>query len=789
MKFRRQYLHRPTILSCALLAVAPLSAQVSEGQQREASPLTADPARDLFEAASLAFAEGAEAKKQAKKEIAYESSIRNFQRFITKFPRDPRVPQAQLYIAACQEKLGRPDAAISTYLALARSEASGPLAAAACQKLATTYYQAGKYQSALKFYRQLTSLTPKPETRHYALYRQALCLQKLDLKDELKVALRAVVFDKGSPFQERARAAIASLYQKEGEKKRAYENYRLLADAREPKIASEAILQSALLARELGDEVAAAQWFQRILITPSLAKWHGKARLTLMATAFENEDFGTVISLFGSHAGKLPQSEESQMLAMAAESYRKSGQQELANGLYARLSKISPDKSQAFDASYVVLTNQYQSGAGSFFRAAEDFLRKFEKAYNEDPRVDNVHLMLAEKYYDSRNFAKAARQYSQINLRRIDAANVARLRYRLAFARMKSGDEKGARDSFSVFLQKHPEDALVPRALAHRGALQLQLGVEAGAQKDFESLLGRTQDRDLSLQALTGLAELYRKQADYVQLIRTHERLLSEFPKRSVRDQAASHFVLGWAYFQQEALDKALPKFRQARELNPKGLGKDATLHIALVHFARQDEAALRPELDRLLREFPDSSLPKPVYAWLGSKLAAGGTYEEAWKYLVLAVDSRKPTETKDVVWKAYTKTAEALGKYQEALTATSYLIPREKSAYLRAILIHRKAKAHLGLRDFAKASQAATEALELKPQGELNAEIRLTLGDIERIQGHTDEALSHYVVVAELIGKGSTKETALRRAIDAFEVKGDAVSQAEAKRYRKLLK
>lgn len=779
-------------LGLALLSPGDLRAQNAPNNGipgEEEAPLTADPARDLFEAATLAYAEGAEAKDPQKQKIAYESSIRNFQRFVTSFPNDARVPRARFFIASCQEKLGNPDAAIASYLALARSDADGALAAAACQKVATTYYEAGNFEAAAEFFTKLSAIAPQAETRHYALYQRALCFQKLERNDELKEALRAVVFDDGSPFQDRARAAIAALYSKNGEKKRAYDNYRLLIDSKEPKIASEAILQSALLARELGDEETAAKGFQLILSTPGLSKWHGKARLTLMSSAFEKQDYDTVLALFGQNQAKLPQDEEAQMLAMAAESYRKTGREELANGLYARLSKVSPNQGQAFDAGYVVLTNQYQSGNQNFFQAGEDFLRKYEAAHNDDPRIDNVHLMLAERYYDIRSFAKAAQQYGSINLRRIDPANIARLRYRLAFARMKSGDQKAARDSFSVFLEKHPEDQLVPRALAHRGTLQLALGSETAAQKDFEALLSRAQNSDLRLQALTGLAELYRKQNNYSQLVTIHGRLLSEFPKRSVRDRAASHFVLGWAHFRQDDFEKALPQFLKARELNPKGLGKDATLHLALVHFARRDEAALQPEMDRLLREFPQSELPRPISAWLGAKRAEEGSFEEAWRYLSLAVTPNKPAETKDGVWKAYAKAAEGLGKHREVLTATNYLIPREKSAYLQAVLIHRKAKALLGLREFDAATEAATAGLELKPQGELNANLRLTLGDIERIQGNVEEALSYYVVVAELVGTGRSKDTAIRRTIDAYESMGDAASLAEAKRYRALLK
>ena len=580
--------------SCLTFTAVAQEAPPAIPEPPAAPPLKADPARDLYEAAQLAYAEAKAAKNAKAKKLAYESSLRTFERYRKAFPNDSRATEAQFYIASCYEKLGNQDQALSVYTALANSGAAGPLVEAAAQQVANTYYKNKKYAEAEPLFARLAKVATKPETRHVALFQRALCLQQLDRNDDLKNALRAVVFDEGSPYQEKARVAIAANYAKTGETSRAYANYKILTDSKDSKIASDSILQSALLARELGKSAEATAWFETILATPSLKKWHGKAQLTLMSEAYDAKDLPRVAKLYERGNYKLPRDQDAQRIAMAAEAYRQLGDGETANKLYERLSKVSTNKSQAFDAAYAVLTREYKKGQASFFKAGEDFLKRYEKNHNEDPRVDNVHLMLAEKYSAARKYREAVRQYSEINLSRIDASNISRVRYRLAYSRLKTGDRKGARDSFNVFLSKHPNDKNAVRALAHRAGLNVALGADDAAVTDYEQLLSRTKEPELRLQALSGMAELYRKKENFPQLIAIHQRLLKEFPSRASRDVAASHFILGWSYFKQDEKDLALPEFIKARQMNPSGLGKDSTIHLALIYFAKQDQAAFK---------------------------------------------------------------------------------------------------------------------------------------------------------------------------------------------------
>ncbi|MEM9081236.1 MAG: tetratricopeptide repeat protein, partial [Verrucomicrobiota bacterium] len=751
--------------------------------------LVADPANDLYTTAQLAYTEGRDTKNHKRRQDAFTSAKKAFQRFLQNFPHDQRATEARFYIASCHEKLGETQLALNAYESLAQTGPPGPLTEAALSKVANDYYNTRSFEKAEPLFARLAKITTTKDTRHLANYQRALCLQHLKRTDDLKEALRTVIFDQDSPFSEKSRIAISALYAKTGEPQRAYANYQILTESPDPQVAADATLQCALLARKLDDKAAATQWFEAILTNPLLKKWQGKAQLTLMSEAYETKDHTRILELFNKGTFPLPRQQEAQRLAIAAEAFRAKGDEDRANQLYQQLAKVSPDRSQAFDASYAVLTREYRNEPKRFLNSARAFLKKHQKSHQGDPRLDNIHLMLAERHYNLRQFEEAARQYRAINSANIDPANIPDVHYRLAYSLLKSNRPDQAREAFTRFLAQHPEHKQVPRALAHRASLHLSSGAAEAAKTDYQSLLKTKPASQLRLQALNGLSEIHRKQDDYPALITIHTQLLQDFPERKQSDNATSHFILGWAHFKQEQLPQALPHLSKARELNPQGLGKDATLHLALIHFAQQNETALQSELDRLIQDYPETGIPRPVYAWLGTRRAATEKYQEAWKYLTRAVTFDQPDQTKTAVWKAYSKTSEALAKHPQTLKAVNILLPLESSPYLRAVLLQRRAKAHLGLEHFASAQKAAEEALQLKPQGNLNAELRLTLGDIAWNQKNWDTALSHYVVVAELIGQGDIQQIALRKSIAAFEEKGDATSLVEADRYKKLLK
>ena len=793
---------RSSIYTISIVASPFVFSQESKPDSSEEKPpppparLRIDPARDLFEAAQLTFQEAREATNKKAQQTAYESAVRTFNRFLSAFPNDSRRYEVQFYLANCYQQLGNTAESEKLYQALANATEPNPFSGVALQQSADTAYSHKDFKTAAGLFQKIAQTAIDPEQRQLALFRKALCWQEIQRSpnppakadETLKEALRAVVFDEGSPYQEQARAAISSLYAQTGETERALANYELLITSQDKERAEQALLQCALLSHKLKQTTKAHRYFAQILASSAHRKWHGQAQLTLMTAAYQKKNYTKLVELYQATSAKVSAEHESQRLAMAAEAYRQLGDSTNADRLYARLSRVSKDSGQAFDAGYAVVTSQYREKDRKFPREAQAFLRNFSSDHPEDPRIDNVWLMLAERLNSQEQFSKAAQAYSKIRLEKIPAGSQARVRYRLGYSQLKSGKKNEAIRSLSSYLENHPKDSNTTRALLHRANLYQEEEDYRNALTDYNKILKSKPDEELSLTVLSKLADIYRKHEDFSSLISIHNRLLKNYPQRSEADQAASHFILGWSHFKQNNYESALPEFEKARALNPQKLGQDATIHLALIHFARQDEGSLRPELRRLQEDYAGAKLPPQIYAWLGTRLATAGNHEEAWTYLKEAVDFSKSGKTKTPIWKAYSLTAVALGKYREAQQSCDILIPREESPYLRAVLLQRRAEASLGLRDYAAAANDAKAALELKPQGQLNAELRITMGDISMKQQKIDEALGHYVVVAELIGSAETQTEALQKAITCYQEKGDSTSLAEAAKYKKRL-
>jgi tetratricopeptide (TPR) repeat protein len=197
-------------------------------------------------------------------------------------------------------------------------------------------------------------------------------------------------------------------------------------------------------------------------------------------------------------------------------------------------------------------------------------------------------------------------------------------------------------------------------------------------------------------------------------------------------------------------------------------------------------------ELLSLLEDRTGDKVGRKVFGWAGVILATQAEdYPRAWKFLPHAVDLAKPTETKTIVWRSYAKAAVETGEFPSAIPALAILLERDENDYLKAESLYLTARSYFGLNDLKKAHVAAEDALGLKPQGRLNAEIRLLLGDIALGEDDPAGAAKYYVVVAELFSETDRRIeiSALRRAAAALEDLATPEALADAKRYRERLK
>jgi len=792
-----------TTLSAGLLSCW-LSAQESLPEPPPTPPpppvekaLKANPADDLFLMARHAYQEALDTKDSKKKKLFYNVANRQFTKFIEKHPEHKNEAGALYYQALCYRGMGSDKKAYESFSTLVKKWPTGKLSGLAAYQLASRDYQAKSYAPAAEFYAKAASESGHEKTSQLSLFMRALCYQKLGQKDQLEKALAVVVNDSDNPYQQQAAQALAYVLRDKGAHQEAltlFKSLSQLTGEKHRERRADSILQTALLATKVKDKKLATEYFNLLYETPGLEEWHGEAQLALMNFHHEAGHSEAVIKEYekGTKGSfRLEGKAKLTRVKLAVNAYTKLALTDKATPLYAEIARLDSGGKAGFEAGYLALAARYPDGK-NFAKNAETFLKKYEKSHLEDPQVHNLHLMLAETYYAKKQYKTAAARLEKINFRHLPEGALPNLLYKLSNCHHELGNKETALSSWNYFINQYSEDTRYRTALTRRAELLESMGKDKDAILDYARLWEKADNDEWKRLCLLRLAVLYKKTNNLTRLIATHQKFLTLFPNAPAVERSSSHFWLGWALYRMKELDTAISQFRTARELDEKNYDKEIALHLSLAHFSREEIKPLESELKRLFKidRKTAEKLPTPLFAWLGVKTAKAERYVDAHRYLKLGVNRDEPSETQNVVWSSYALSAIESHKYRDAIFPIEWLLTQEKAKWTRAQLYHQLARAHLGLKSHDLAAEAANNGLEIKPVGDLNAKLRLNLGDALTGLGSPEEAVKHYVTVVELIGKNPIlRQEAMGKAISAFKKIGTASALKQAAQYEAELK
>ncbi|MCS7009139.1 MAG: tetratricopeptide repeat protein, partial [Chthoniobacterales bacterium] len=400
-------------------------------------------------------------------------------------------------------------------------------------------------------------------------------------------------------------------------------------------------------------------------------------------------------------------------------------------------------------------------------------LEKF-RAENPSPQeLAQANLLLAESYFQNAQWAEAANAYSKIRIRDLPSNLQADPAYKLAWCLARVSRHTEAVNAYSDFLEKFPKNELEDNALTGRGISLLQLGNHTAAIRDFDRVLQKSppsSQRELALLnrglAYGSLQQNDRMRADFEQLIR-------EFPNSPARAQA--EFWIGYSKFEAKDYRGSVPHFLKARELDPTNYGQRAGLRILLANYYLDDPEATMAELESGKLE----NIPPEIYQWLGFRFFERNKFDLSEKYLTKLIEDKKLSPPPSV----YAQLARAqlrLGKFDAALASAQKYeeISTEPAERARAKLL--QSEAAIGVRDYDRALALARDAQMLQPEGRINAEARMAVGNIQLQQGNPAEAAKTFLAIAVLYDDELLTPEALRNAAAAFRQAGD---EAEAQK------
>jgi TolA-binding protein len=720
----------------------------------------ADPAK-----AELAIADGLYIRK------LYDLAVPEYEKYLGQFLTDSGRPSAMYRLADCYANLGQDQPALNTYRMLIDEVGTGEFVGSAAFRLGSREFDKKNFPEAAVLYGKAYVNAKSPEIKLTARYYQAKCLELTGKKTDAATAYEDVAkFVGKNPYRDAARLSLAYFALENNQKQQAFDLFNQLgSDAAKPAVKAEALTRAGILAADLKQKDKADQLFKAAIALNAEGKWKQIAELEQMKLQYEGDKFSQVLDSYAKSTNSLGDETRPSVMLLVANSYRQLGKQQKALELYNQLIRIYSNTAEAYDARYQRLVSLDAIKDPSLVTEVDLYLATGPSR----DRADKAKLLKAQMLFQQRRFEPAARLYLELTNSSLADPYKADCYYAAGFAFLQLNDNQSAIHAFTGLIDKFPKHRMASKALLKRALLYQEAKNLPAAVNDFNKIIA-----DYSASAETETALLQKgltlgQQADYGQMTAAFRELLRDYPNTTGAAQA--NYWIGWAAFESKHYQDAIAPLMKARELNPDEFAEKTTLRLILCfqNLVKKSEAA--KEIDGFIQKDPQRiSMVLDVCRWLGSEFYNENSFELAAKYFGLMTKNMEPDKVDKGIWLNYAKALNVLKNYQDATGAINHYLELATDPADRAQGFLVLGGAQLGAKDLDPATKSAEQALSLQPEGRLNAEARMLIGDIESARGNYENAARSYLSVALLYEDPEVTPRALEHAYGAFQKAGN---------------
>lgn len=702
----------------------------------------------------------------------HDAAVAEYEAFLSANSTPSGRDSALFRLAESHRILGNAAAARAGYERLLSEFQTGEFAASGAYRLGTLEFGEKKFEEAAGRFELAKKETPDPGVRLAAAYFAARSFEAAGNPVEAGKNYEQVLEDKkDNPYRDNAAASLANLRLAQGRQKAGLEVLEdLIQRAATPDVSASAALQAAGVAKEIGQTQKAMGFYERAAgsTDPNI---RSAARLGSLRLLYDREDFAELVKVAPETEKDATPQERAEILQLVAAAERRLGNEAAALTAYDRLLASHPASSTP-EIRYQRLLSLYAVKDKTLPAEADAFA-----ASVSDPKQKASALLLkAEAFFQNGDHASAAAAYAPLldNESLKPEQRTAAL-YKRAWSLAASNDHAGAIAAYTLFAESHRNDKLAASAVLQRGLSRLKSGDTRGAIGDFDTIIS-----DFSLSKEVEFALLQKALAsgqlkDNAAMVDAFRRLLAKYPNTAAAAQA--NYWLGWSAYEQGDYKKALPLLEKSRTLDAGNYGERATLRIILSHYQLQDRKAAAKEAE----DHKGAPLPAEVALWLAQGHLEDGDAAKAAKLLQPIVEN--PGTAPGQLWITHAETCLALGKHSEAHSSAEKFLQSASEPAPRARGHLAKARAALESGNTAEARASAEQAILFQPEGRLNAEARLLLGEISFAEGDHDSAARAFMAVSVLTDDPKTVPRALQRAAEAYRLAGkDAEAEAALK-------
>lgn len=772
-----------------LAAVGPLLAQEAPPRAEPVDPaLQANPGEDWYQHGRNLYEAAKKATDPDQKFELYGRAVDVLTRYLGQYSNHPNSEAAYWYLGESYYASGRIDDAKRCFHNLVNRRNKSRYASAAANRLAVDHYQNRQYALAAPLFEKMAELADVPEHRYRGLYFAAVAYEAQGRTREATDYYRKLLEQEGgNPYIHQSQAGLGRLLARA---QKLDEALPLLDKAVMSRSAAEvrgpAAVEAGMVAAKMGQPDLSDKYLSIVLTTPGMEKYRPDAQYAMMAARFDRKDYKGVTEVFRRSAEKAQGEQEALRLMLAAKSYMALDKNVEALELFREVEKLMlPNNVHAFEANYLRLMCFYRIEGRHVPEQVDAFLDLYQKNRPRDAKIHTALLMKAETLMDAKKAQEAAKVYNEIDASVLSAENRRGLYFKRACALLTAGDSQGAMQSFSDFIKNYPDDPRIPEALMQRAQAFANSGDMGKAVADYDQIISRDTKDEYKALAYLESADLAKQQGNLPDMISRYQTFLQKVKDPSKARQAKANYWLAWGLMKSNAVKDALPYAEAARNLDPKVYGKNSSVLLTMGNWSLQNPDATCDGIDRGIKEDYADQLPDQLIDWAAQQAYNAERYSQASRFYKLIVEEDDPRVTPKETWRYLGKALLKDGKAQEALGPIDNALAVEDNLFWKSDGLLDKAKALMELDRLDEAATIAGQCQDLKPQGRVNSEVRLVIGDIWMKRNDPAKAAAEYTPVVVLMLDDNDKvlkPLAYSKLIKALDAKGD---KAEADKYR----
>ena len=707
----------------------------------------------------------------------YDMAVTEYGNYLSKFPKGKSVDVALYRLGESLLKENRVAEAEKTYLKNLVIGGSQYVAPAA-YRLASLHYNRKEFKSAAPYF-AIAQSSPKKEIQLAAGYYRARSLKLAeDTKASIEVFQQIADIEGENKYRLESLLAIGRMQAEAKNNEAALAAFSELARrALSADYKAEALVMSGMLSSKLKKPDDAKAFFEQAMELKGGDDWKPDAQYQLIRTFTEEENYEKVVEIYKKGSFAVPVVLEPNMLLMVGKAYRELKRFASAIDVYLVLEDRFPASEEAFEGAYRKLFCFLTAKNPNLPSFVDHFVTRYEGRHQGHKYFDMANLMKAESLFADGSYGAAATAYGRIDVDKIPEKVRASALYKGAWSFSENGSHAQAVRLFTQFLDRYQEDSRVPTALAKRALSYRAAEDFPSALKDLEHIIRDYQESAPLELAYQQTALIKGQQRDYKGMIDAYSSLMQKFPETKAKPEAL--FWTGWGYFEEQKFKEAVGSLKGSRDLDPESYYDRATMRIILASYSLRDVKAVRTEID----EVKDGSkvvVPSQVYSWLGVKLFEAGDFPSADTYMTRSSTPENPESTRPIIWKQLGLARLKTKSYKRAIAAFDFYLQSNQPAINRAKVLLEKGHALIGLKSFEDADATIEEALQLQPQGRVNAELCLAWGDVALGRKEYDIAVKRLIRPSYVFVDAAITPVALDKTILAHEMLGNAVPVAD---------